>query len=306
LQALFPVDPITGTGIMVPRVMQTIGPILLLTIGFIAFLWKELKIAAFDPALATAMGLNATVVHYLLMAMVSGVTVASFEAVGAILVVAMLIVPAATAQFLSDRLETMLAWSVATAGLAAIAGGILGPVLDTSISGMMAVSAGFFFLLAVLFAPRHGVLSKIIRNARLALRIAGEDILGQLYRVQEAVGSQRPAEEIDRLDAAGRATGHGLIGRLAMLDLKRQGLLQVEDRGPGLTEKGRRRAESIVRAHRLWETYMEKDFALPIDHVHDPAERMEHFLGPDLQSELAAQLGEPAVDPHGRQIPPAG
>jgi Mn-dependent DtxR family transcriptional regulator len=61
----------------------------------------------------------------------------------------------------------------------------------------------------------------------------------------------------------------------------------------------------LVRGHRLWESYLGEHFALPLDHLHEPAERLEHFLGPRLQEQLAESLTEPARDPHGREIPPA-
>ena len=71
-----------------------------------------------------------------------------------------------------------------------------------------------------------------------------------------------------------------------------------------LTEAGRLEARSLVRAHRLWEAYLETHFDLPLDHLHDSAERMEHFLGAKLQEEIAAELADRAVDPHGKVIPP--
>ena len=100
-------------GWRVPRTLFTLTPMLGLVLLFVVLLWKELKLVAFDPALAAAMGFRVAIVHYLLMGMVAGVSVASFEAVGSILVVAMLIVPAAAAAQLTDRLKWMLAWAVA-------------------------------------------------------------------------------------------------------------------------------------------------------------------------------------------------
>ena len=72
-----------------------------------------------------------------------------------------------------------------------------------------------------------------------------------------------------------------------------------------LTESGRLAARGLIRAHRLWETYLDTHFDLPRDHLHEPAERMEHYLGVELQEELAAELADRAVDPHGKVIPPA-
>jgi Mn-dependent DtxR family transcriptional regulator len=73
-----------------------------------------------------------------------------------------------------------------------------------------------------------------------------------------------------------------------------------------LTEGGRQTARSIVRAHRLWESFLGENLGLPPDHLHEPAERMEHFIGPGLQSELAAELNRPEIDPHGKTIPGTG
>ena len=71
-----------------------------------------------------------------------------------------------------------------------------------------------------------------------------------------------------------------------------------------LTEAGRRAAQSIVRSHRLWEAYLDENFELPLDHLHDAAERAEHFIGPELQEQLAAEVRASDRDPHGKAIPP--
>jgi len=88
-------------------------------------------------------------------------------------------------------------------------------------------------------------------------------------------------------------------------ELQRTGQIRTDTAGTmQLTEAGRRRAESLVRSHRLWEAYLGENFELPLDHLHEPAERMEHYVGPALQKELEAELRRPDVDPHGRPIPP--
>lgn len=294
-------DMIPLAGLEVPRALPTLGLALLLTVGFLLLLWKELKIVSFDAALAQAMGYNPTLVHYLLMAMVAGVTVAAFEAVGSILVVAMLIVPAATAHLLTDRLGWMLVWAAVVGTLSAVLGYAIDSLYPTSLAGMMTVTAGGLFLLAVLFAPRHGLLSKAFRHARLQFWIVGEDLLAYLYRQEEEAGS---AATISVLEAR-RAEG-GLVSFLTLPLLRWTG--QVRPLAGGriaLTERGRERARSLVRAHRLWEAYLQENLDLPADHLHEPASRMEHYLGPDFQTALAAQLRQAEVDPHGRDIPPS-
>ena len=98
--------------------------------------------------------------------------------------------------------------------------------------------------------------------------------------------------------------GGSLTGRLALFSLKRRNELDVAAGALALTALGRNRAEALVRSHRLWEAYLDQNFDLPPDHLHDPAMRMEHFIGPELREKLAAELEQPDTDPHGRAIPP--
>lgn len=72
-----------------------------------------------------------------------------------------------------------------------------------------------------------------------------------------------------------------------------------------LTESGRSQAAGLIRAHRLWESYLAENVDLPTDHLHAPAERMEHFLGPELIEEVMREMQSHPRDPHGRTIPPA-
>ena len=285
-----PLDTVPLLGLEVPRAVQTLGPVLAITVAFVAVFWKELKLVSFDPALAAAMGFRVALIHYMLMAMVAGVTVASFEAVGSILVIAMLIVPAATAHLLSDRLPGMIGWSVAVAVLSAVLGYIGAVRLNTSVAGMMSVSAGGLFLVAVFVAPRHGILSQAGRRVRLALRIARDHVLADLYRAEEL--------------SAAEAYVPGWVRWLAKVQLGRAGRIERHAGGWRLTDAGRQEARELVRAHRLWEAFMNTRLALPPDHVHAPADRMEHYTDPALRDQLAADLANPTKDPHGRPIPP--
>jgi ABC-type Mn2+/Zn2+ transport system permease subunit len=314
-------------GVEVSRPLLTLVPMLVLTIVFVAALWKELKIVAFDPALAAAMGIPVAVVHYALMMLVAGVAVASFESVGSILVVAMLIVPPAAAALVTDRLMWMIAWAVAIGAASAVFGYLLADALNTSVAGAMAVVAGGQFALAVLLAPRSGLVSRWLRNTSLSIRIAAEDVLAGLYRVEEGTGVRRAEAKGEESVARGRfvepasprAHGGGgpwaaigellaggtVVDRLGRWRLFRAGWVRRGDAGElRLTDAGRAAARSLIRAHRLWETYLDTHFDLPRDHLHDAAERMEHFLGAELQEELAAELADRAVDPHGKEIPP--
>lgn len=300
-----PLDTFTmqGTGWQIPRALPTLLAALVGTLLLVTLFWKEFKIVAFDADLATAMGISAVVFHYLLMGMVATVTVASFEAVGSILVIAMLIVPAATAHLLTDRLGWMMVWAVAVGLLSAVGGYVCDRYFQTGVASMMAVCAGGQFLLAVLLAPRHGVLSKVWHNLSLAVRIAGEDILALLYRRQETPGRAGISTEASVMSSIA-ATRGGITAWLALPALWRRGNIRLQPAGRlQLTDRGRQTAESLVRSHRLWESYLGEHFELPLDHLHEPAERIEHFIGPELQSQLAEELRNAALDPHGKVIP---
>ncbi len=285
----------------IPRQAITLAPVLLLNLGVILLFWKELKITTFDPALATTMGISATAMHYLLMTLVSLTTVASFEAVGSILVVAMLITPAATAHLLCDRLSRMMMVAAGLAVACAVIGYGLSKTFNTNTAGMMAVVAGGLYGLTVFLSPRHGILSTIGRNLRTSLRILREDLLAMLFRLEEMA--------VDRSLGSGEAihaVGGGLLARLGLFTLMRQGQIESQTTGLRLTERGREKARHLVRSHRLWEAYLVEHLGLPQDHVHNPAERMEHFIGPRLQSDIAEKLIETDTDPHGRKIPDEG
>lgn len=144
----------------IPEAVVLLVVVLAVVGALLALFYKEWKLTTFDPALAASLGIPVMAMHYLFMTMVSLTSVAAFDAVGAILVIAMLIAPAAAAYLWTDRLPVMMALSAAFGVLAAFIGYGLAVWLDTSISGSMAFAAGLVFAASFLFAPRHGVLAR--------------------------------------------------------------------------------------------------------------------------------------------------
>ena len=161
---------------MGPRAAWLVGSAFCANLLFVLLGFKQLKVCAFDAGLAASMGIRVVLWHYLLMGFVSLTTVASFESVGAILVVAMLIVPANTAYLLTDRLPRMLTLSVAL-GITSAAGGYwLAALLDGSIAGAMAVVSGAQFILAMMLSPRHGLVSRGLARRRLRQALASRHL----------------------------------------------------------------------------------------------------------------------------------
>jgi manganese/zinc/iron transport system permease protein len=299
-------DLFGDTGI--PRAVVVNGAMLAGNLFLTVLFFKELRITAFDPAFARTVGIHTAVVQYCLTAITAATLVAAFESVGSILVIAMLVGPAATARLLTDRIRTMIWLSLGTACLAALLGHVaaitvpaivfsrLGftTVIDASTAGTTAVACGTLFVLAALFGPRYGILSRWLRRWRMALTVASEDILGQLYRLEESSTAAKGS-----LSARTAST----LQRIAWYRLRWNGEITWSGTAWQLTSSGYSHAEQLVRAHRLWESYMAKHFELPEDHLHDTAERVEHFIDRAMRGELASELAAPGLDPHGRAIP---
>lgn len=291
-------DTIRVGGLELPRQILVALPVLLINLLVVGLLWKELKITSFDSPLATAIGISAPVVHYTLMTLVALTAVASFQVVGSILVVAMLIIPPAAAQLCVERLGRMVALACAIGALVAVVGTLVSVRYDLSPPGTMAVLTGCIYALAAIFSPTGGIAARAWFNYQTSARIVREDILAMLYRVEEFDHTRRLA----RADAL-EAVGGGYISRHALRTLVRRGDVTMDDRGLLLTDNGRTQAAQLVRTHRLWETYLVDELGMPLDHVHEPAHRVEHFLDEDIREQLAERLPDGAEDPHGREIP---
>ncbi len=301
-----PLDQVQLGGFGVPRAVVTLGIVTAINTLFVLLFYKELKLSSFDPALSTSSGLSAGLMHYLLMTLVAITAVASFESVGNILVVAMLVVPPASAYMLTDRLPVMIGLSVALATLAAVSGHLGAMAVpawfgfeSTTTAGMMAVASGLIMLLALAFAPRHGIVVKWCNQRWLAISILCDDIVALLYRREER---QLPwvvfENELCRELQASKWSIY-----LSLVWLQQRDETSDANQRIALTEKGRDRARNLVRSHRLWENYLASQALVDGNRLHGLAERFEHFTGRELREQLDKEMDAPSHDPHGSVIP---
>ncbi|HEX2252863.1 MAG TPA: metal ABC transporter permease [Thermoanaerobaculia bacterium] len=177
---------LVGAASLGPKALWVNGATLAVNLLLVILLYKELKVTTFDPELAAALGFAPVLVHYLLMGAVSVTVVGAFESVGAILVVAMLVVPPATAHLLTERLGPMLVLAVALGVASALGGYAVARWLDASIAGAMAAVAGALFVAALVASPRHGLAARALTQHRLRERIAAQILL--LHLSGEAPG----------------------------------------------------------------------------------------------------------------------
>lgn len=165
--AFVPWDTWSILGFTMPKAVWMLSIVLVLNVLFLVLFYKEIKLSTFDPVFALSIGLPIIVMHYSYMTLVSLTTVAAFDSVGAVLVVAMLIGPAATAYLISKSVRSMIFWSMTFGVTAAITGYYLAKLWNTSIAGMMAAMIGIIFMLVFLFMPHDGIVWKMITRLKL-------------------------------------------------------------------------------------------------------------------------------------------
>jgi manganese/zinc/iron transport system permease protein len=232
--AFAPFDRFAAYGLdLGPRALWVMGAALLLNGVFLALFYKELKLSTFDAGLAATLGFMPGVLHYALMSVVSVTAVSAFDAVGSILVVALMVGPPATAYLLTDRLGLMMGLSAGIGAASAVGGYWLAYALDASIAGAMATMAGVVFGAAVLFAPQRGLVAQWRRQRQQRWRFAEQMLTIHLLQhentpeaerecrvahLQEHLGWEAPfAEQVVK-----RSSRHGTIerqnGRLLLTD----------------------------------------------------------------------------------------
>ena len=171
--AFAPFDRWMYNGIdMGPKSLWMIGTILSVSIIMLMMFYKELKIATFDAGLAASLGFTPIGIHYGLMTISSVTTVGAFDAIGAILVVAFMIVPAACVYLLTTNLKKMLIGSSLVGIFASITGYWVAHVLDTSIAGTIATVLGLLFFVVYLFAPNKGYISQWYKTKQQKTEVA--------------------------------------------------------------------------------------------------------------------------------------
>ena len=258
--------------------------------------YRYLFVTTFQPTIAQTMGISPKVVHYFLMLLLSFAIVASLSTVGVILVVAMLITPASTALLFSNRLKWVICISAFIGILSTNLGFVLAIIFETTPAPAMTLVATFIYFIAVLLSPSKGLLFKFNQKRIEKKRIIREDILRQVIKKPLAVGMS-VNEIAQNLNLS--------IKKVKSFAQKMSGssLLTTTNSYLILSEEGVQKAEKLVRAHRLWETYQVKQMGLNSNQIHDEADKLEHFLSEELIDEIDKELGYPVKDPHDSPIP---
>ncbi len=257
--------------------------------------YRHLLITTFDPVMAASIGIPVIALDYLLTTCTSLVVVGAVNIVGVILVVGLLVTPAASAYLLSDRLNRMMILS-ALFGVTGVVGGLYLSLwignIATGPSIVLATTCQFLIVLCV--APRYGLIADWWRRRSMVPQTMIEDILGCFrYATTGSISVNKIAEVTSaRVDEIQRA----------LKSMVKQELLRFDGSLVVLTDHGRSEAKRLLRAHRLWETYLEQ-LGTPTAELHDRAHELEHLHDEATVDYLDDKLGHPLRDPHGAVIP---
>ncbi|HAA20312.1 MAG TPA: zinc ABC transporter permease, partial [Cytophagales bacterium] len=224
------------------------------------------------------------------------------QAVGVVLMAAMLITPAAAARFWTDRLSIMLILATTFGVISGVTGSFISYTATAMPTGpwvvvIISIIAGISFF----FAPRKGIFFRVRRQMNNRRMILDENILKTFFNLGENDHSFKEARSWDQLLVERHFVPRRLRNGLARL--RRQGFLERQSAGWVLTQAGFEKGKRTVRLHRLWELYLTQYLRIAPDHVHEDAETIEHVITPELEQKLQEKLGFPEVDPHQSEIP---
>ncbi len=278
-----------------------------LTIAILLLKYYPIKLTLFDRDYAKTVGVRLAALDALLFVLIAMAIVIGIRSVGVVLMAGMLIAPAVAAKQLTHRLK----WVFILAGVVGALSGFLGNYLSLEIpawgSGlgwkftlptgpMILLSASSMSLLALLFAPKQGLVGRKWRIATFRWVSQGENLLKFLWKKGDSA-------VVRFTDLRAQTPYSSLQLWLLLSGLQRQGWIKrSRSGGYALTSDGVVRAGYIVRLHRLWEVYL-VHLGQGVEKVHCRAEEMEHILTPELEQQLVDLLNHPKQDPHHQPIP---
>jgi len=278
---------------------RLIGIAAAVCIGVCLLLFKEFKLLCFDEGFAGSRGFPTIWLDICLMSLVVTVCIVGLQAVGLILVIALLVIPAAAARFWTERMWLMFLISGALGAVGGLLGAGASAVFSRLPSGAMIVLVcTALFLVSMVFGSARGVWVRYLRRARLNRVVDRQHLLRAMYELIE------PRAERAAADAAQRPTTVSVEKLLSKRSWSRARLMRAIRRAQddqlvtafgdryALTQRGRAEAVRLTRQHRLWELYLITHAEVAPSRVDREADALEHVLEPEIVAELERLLEE--------------
>lgn len=271
-------------------------------------LFKEFRLVSFDRDFARSEGWPVSLVDLAMMSIVVVVTVIGLQAVGLLLIIALLIIPPVAARFWTESLRTMTIMSASIGGLSGYLGSSASALLPRLPAGAVIVLiAGTIFFLSFLFAPQRGLCARLLAQLRMMLRVTEDHLLREIYELTEVEGVP-PARGFVRLRYIPLSRAWTASFRWVILSLLRsKGYVESRSEGNELLVRllpaGLAQAKQRVRNHRLWEEYVATQMEVPLSHVDYSADIVEHVLSSELVAQLEQSLEKRYLRPDSGALP---
>jgi manganese/zinc/iron transport system permease protein len=278
------------------------GTVGVLVIFSVLMLFKEFFLISFDENFARSIGVPVRTIELILSTLTVLSVVVGIQAVGVVLMAAMLITPAAAARYWTSNLKSMIFIAAGLSTVAGIAGAYISWEIERMPTGPWIVM--FISLIAIfsfLFSPKKGIVARMILQRRHRLKILEENILKILFQLGEKEKNFLSLRT--RQDITGKRPMESLLLNKGLNRLTRNGYLIKENGAWSLTNEGKEKGQRVTRLHRLWELYLTQYLKIAPDHVHEDAESIEHIITPELERKIEEALGFPTTDPHHSEIP---
>lgn len=278
------------------------GFVALLLIAAVWAFYKEFQLLSFDKDFAQSIGYKIQGLELLLSGLTVLAIVTGIQAVGVVLMASLLIAPAATARFWTDKLHVMIFIAIGISSVSAIIGASVSYIAPSMPTGPWIVMVlSFSAVLTFIFAPSKGIIVKWLKQRRNQKQMLEENILKTFYYLTQT--AEHPGKAYFRLDEIQKQRSLGNIKWTKGIEaLISEGYIEREQKQDryGLTKEGLQQGKRVAHLHRLWELYLTEYLRIAPDHVHDDAETIEHVLTPELQARLEIILGNPEIEPEVR------
>jgi manganese/zinc/iron transport system permease protein len=282
--------------------IQAFGLVTAVIVVLVGLFYREFKLLSFNYEFAQAIGMPVKALSFLMNTLLVLSITTGIQAVGVVLMAALLIAPAAAAKIWTYSLSKMILIAMGFALFSSLIGSFVSYTYINMPTGpWIVVILTFFTVMSLLFAPKRGVFSRMKRQRENSLKINTENILKALYHLEEGKGKIFEWHKLDQI--LEKRTFNKVTLNNSLKHLSKKNWIVLGDQKVKLSKAGEVEARRVVRLHRLWEMYLTKRMNFKSDHIHSNAETIEHIITPEIERELILELGTPKVDPHSSAIP---
>ncbi len=282
--------------------IQAFGLVTLIIVALVGVFYREFKLLSFNYEFAQAIGMPVKALSFLMNTLLVLAITTGIQAVGVVLMAALLIAPAAAAKIWTYSLSKMILIAMGFALFSSLIGSFISYTYVNMPTGpWIVVILTFFTVMSLLFAPKRGVFSRMKRQRENSLKINTENILKALYHLEEGKEEFFQWHKLDKI-LEKRAFNKVTLTN-SLKQLSRKNWIVLGEQKVKLSKAGELEARRVVRLHRLWEMYLTKRMNFKSDHIHSNAETIEHIITPEIERELILELGAPKIDPHSSKIP---